>query len=195
VAANYGRELARIKFVIIGGKAFKLLPAMEASFMKKGRCNPVFLLLLVLTIGLGFAASVGPSAKPPAKSEPANVSGDSAQNWKQFDLLAKQQKFQAASSLVEKMLAEARARKDNTEWTRGVIGMRFAALEAGSAQVVYLIFFSYAHFLEGYTGLIVTIGSILTLFVIMQLTSRIRWSEKFKSEPRAANKPVPPLVK
>jgi hypothetical protein len=69
-------------------------------------------------------------------------------------------------------------------YLRGVVGLRFAALEAGVAQVIYLILFSYAHFLEGYTGLMVTIGSILTLFVIMQLTSRIRWSEKFKSLPK-----------
>jgi hypothetical protein len=75
-------------------------------------------------------------------------------------------------------------------YLRGVVGLRFAALEAGSAQVIYLILFSYAHFFEGYTGLIVTIGSIVTLFVIMQLTIRIRWSEKFKRAPKAVPKPI-----
>jgi hypothetical protein len=33
--------------------------------------------------------------------------------------------------------------------------------------------------LEGFTGLAITIGSIVTLFVVMQMTGRVRWSEKF----------------
>jgi hypothetical protein len=57
--------------------------------------------------------------------------------------------------------------------------MRFAAVEAGSAQFIYLVLFSYAFFFKGLTGLSVTIGSILTLFVVMQMTGRIRWSEQF----------------
>ncbi len=64
-------------------------------------------------------------------------------------------------------------------YLRLVVGIRFAALEAGGSQLVYLVLFSYAHFFEGFTGLIVTIGSILTLFALMQLTGRIRWAEKF----------------
>jgi len=64
-------------------------------------------------------------------------------------------------------------------YLRLVLGLRFAALEAGGAQVLYLVLFSYAHFYEGWTGLIVTCGSIGTLFVLMQLTGRINWSEKF----------------
>ena len=39
--------------------------------------------------------------------------------------------------------------------------------------------FSYAFFLEGYTGLAITISAILTLFIVMQLTGRINWSERF----------------
>jgi hypothetical protein len=57
--------------------------------------------------------------------------------------------------------------------------MRFAAVEAGLTQVLYLVLFSYAFFFRGYTGLTLTIGSILTLFVVMQATGRIRWSERF----------------
>jgi len=41
------------------------------------------------------------------------------------------------------------------------------------------VLFSYAFFFKGYTGLAFTIGSILTLFVVMQMTGRIRWAEKF----------------
>jgi hypothetical protein len=64
-------------------------------------------------------------------------------------------------------------------YLRLVVGLRFVALEAAGSQLVYLVLFSWAHFFEGFTGLIVTVGSILTLFFLMQMTGRIRWSEKF----------------
>lgn len=68
-------------------------------------------------------------------------------------------------------------------YLRLVVGMRFAAVEAGTAQLIYLILFSYAFFFKGFTGLAVTIGSILTLFVVMQMTGRIRWAERFERRP------------
>jgi energy-converting hydrogenase Eha subunit G len=61
-----------------------------------------------------------------------------------------------------------------------VVNARFALVDAGLAQFIYLILFSYAFFFEGFTGLAVTIGAILTLFVVMQMTGRIRWEEKFE---------------
>ena len=44
--------------------------------------------------------------------------------------------------------------------------------------IIYLVLFSYAFLVEGFTGLAVTIGTIVTLFVVMQMTGRIRWEEK-----------------
>jgi inner membrane protein involved in colicin E2 resistance len=67
-------------------------------------------------------------------------------------------------------------------YLRLVAGNRFA-LQAGAAQVAYLILFSYAFFFQGFTGLTITIGAILTLFIAMQMTARIRWSEKFATRP------------
>ena len=64
-------------------------------------------------------------------------------------------------------------------YLRLVVGLRFAAVEAGITQFVYLVLFSYAFFFKGFTGLAITIGSIITLFVVMQMTGRIRWAEKF----------------
>ncbi len=75
-------------------------------------------------------------------------------------------------------------------YLRLVVGLRFAAIEAGVSQLVYLVFFSWAHFLEGFTGLIVTIGGVLTLFALMQLTGRTRWSEIDTS--RGQGSPVAP---
>ncbi|MBI1739366.1 MAG: inner membrane CreD family protein [Acidobacteriales bacterium] len=68
-------------------------------------------------------------------------------------------------------------------YLRLVVGARFAAIEAGGAQLIYLVLFSYAFFWKGFTGLSITIISIATLFVVMQATGRIRWSEKLASLP------------
>lgn len=67
-------------------------------------------------------------------------------------------------------------------YLRLVVGLHFASREAAMAQFVYLVMFSYAFFLNGFTGLAITIGSIGTLFVAMQVTGRIRWSDKFSLE-------------
>jgi len=77
-------------------------------------------------------------------------------------------------------------------YLRLAVGMRFAAMEAGLSQIVYLILFSYAHLYEGWTGLMVTIGSVLTLFFIMQLTGRINWTAAFSAKqlPRPAKPTV-----
>jgi inner membrane protein involved in colicin E2 resistance len=64
-------------------------------------------------------------------------------------------------------------------YLRLVAGMRAALREAALAQFVYLVLFSYAFFFEGFTGLALTIGAILTLFIAMQTTGRIQWTEKF----------------
>jgi hypothetical protein len=63
-------------------------------------------------------------------------------------------------------------------YLRLVVGWRFAAVESGLAQLVYLVLFSYALFNEGWSGLTITIGAIITLFVAMQLTGGIRWSQR-----------------
>lgn len=68
-------------------------------------------------------------------------------------------------------------------YLRLVVGPRFATIEAGGAQLIYLVLFSYAFFWKGFTGLSITIISIATLFVVMQATGRIRWSEKLASPP------------
>jgi hypothetical protein len=64
-------------------------------------------------------------------------------------------------------------------YLRLAVGPQFAMREAAGVQFVYLILFSYAFFFKGFTGLTVTIGAIVTLFAVMQMTGRVRWSEKF----------------
>jgi inner membrane protein involved in colicin E2 resistance len=89
----------------------------------------------------------------------------------------------AISSVVSVLLV--------VSYLRLVVGMRFAALEAGTAQLVYLVLFSYAFFWRGFTGLSITIIAIVTLFVVMQATGRIRWSERFAARSR---KPLPNTI-
>jgi inner membrane protein involved in colicin E2 resistance len=69
-------------------------------------------------------------------------------------------------------------------YLRLVVGLRFAALEAGTAQLIYLVLFSYAFFWKGFTGLAITVIAITTLFVVMQATGRIRWSDRFATRAR-----------
>ncbi|MFN2491823.1 MAG: inner membrane CreD family protein [Pyrinomonadaceae bacterium] len=68
-------------------------------------------------------------------------------------------------------------------YLRLVVGLHFASREAALAQFVYLVMFSYAFFLKGFTGLAITIGSVATLFVAMQVTGRVRWADKFSLKP------------
>ncbi len=77
-------------------------------------------------------------------------------------------------------------------YLRLVVGPRFAFLEAGGAQLLYLVGFSLAHFWEGYTGLTVTLLGIVTLFGIMQLTGRIRWAEVFGA--KVVEQPLDPVL-
>lgn len=64
-------------------------------------------------------------------------------------------------------------------YMRLVVSTRFAFLETGIAQFVYLVVFSYTFFWKGYTGLAITILCVVTLFIVMQLTGKIDWERQF----------------
>ncbi len=70
----------------------------------------------------------------------------------------------ALSSAVSIVLAVTYA-----QW---LVGWRFAVREMGLAQLVYLVGFSLTFLLKGFTGLSITVGAILTLFMMMQVTGR-----------------------
>ena len=65
------------------------------------------------------------------------------------------------------------------------------------AQVVFLVLFSYSFFLKGYTGLTLTIGAVVTLFVLMQSTARVDWPTVFAKEsgPSPAPQTLPTVEK
>ncbi|KPK75500.1 MAG: hypothetical protein AMJ79_11080 [Phycisphaerae bacterium SM23_30] len=78
-------------------------------------------------------------------------------------------------------------------YMRLVVGGRFAFVEIALSQFVYLVLFSYTFFLEGFTGLAITILCICTLFVVMQFTGKVEWDSVFakNSKPTGPSTLVP----
>ncbi len=66
-------------------------------------------------------------------------------------------------------------------YLRLVAGARGAVGLALLAQAVFLVLFSYAFFLRGFTGLTVTVGAVVTLFLLMRLTARVDWERVFSA--------------
>ncbi len=66
---------------------------------------------------------------------------------------------------------------------------RIAYLVAPAIQLVYLVFFSWSFFFDGITGVILTVCSVLTLFLLMQLTGRIDW-DRLTSEREPSHLPM-----
>jgi inner membrane protein involved in colicin E2 resistance len=60
---------------------------------------------------------------------------------------------------------------------------RTLSLWAVGAQFAYMVLFSYSFFIDGYSGLTIAIGSVLTLAFLMVTTAKIDWSTKFNRNP------------
>lgn len=56
---------------------------------------------------------------------------------------------------------------------------KIAYVYAPATQLVYLVVFSFSFFFDGMTGIIVTVCSVVTLFILMQVTVKIDWDETF----------------
>jgi len=67
---------------------------------------------------------------------------------------------------------------------------RTLSLWAVGAQFAYMVLFSYSFFIDGYSGLTIAIGSVLTLAFLMITTAKIDWSKRFARNPVAP----PPVV-
>jgi branched-subunit amino acid transport protein AzlD len=62
-------------------------------------------------------------------------------------------------------------------YARLFAGWKFALREMGISQLLYLVLFSLTFLWTGFTGLSITVGAILSLFVMMQLTGRASWAQ------------------
>jgi hypothetical protein len=71
-------------------------------------------------------------------------------------------------------------------YLRAALGQRFPWKIAAAGQLFYLVLFSYSFFLKGMTGLTVTIGSIVTLAMLMRLTAGLDWGQVFHGNKTAA---------
>ena len=68
-------------------------------------------------------------------------------------------------------------------YLRSALGEDFPWKIAAIGQLFYLVLFSYSFFIKGMTGLTVTVGSILTLAVLMTLTAKMDWHKVFVKKP------------
>jgi len=76
-------------------------------------------------------------------------------------------------------------------YIRMVTGLRFALFPTAFAQIVYLVLFSYAFFFKGFTGLTITIGTVITLALLMQVTGKIDWERTFTTRAQKASSEPP----
>ena len=84
-------------------------------------------------------------------------------------------------------------------YARLFTGARFAFRTIGAAQLIYLVLFSATFFWQGFTGLAITVGAVLTLFVMMQVTGRVEWGRASqapshaRTSGRVAGRRTPPI--
>ena len=64
-------------------------------------------------------------------------------------------------------------------YLRAALGQQWPWKLAAAGLLFYLVLFSYSFFLNGITGLAITIGSVVTLAVLMRLTAKLDWSTVF----------------
>lgn len=72
------------------------------------------------------------------------------------------------------------------------VGANLALRVAAPAQLIYLVLFSYAFFFQGYTGLSITIASILTLAILMHITAKVDWENRFQPPGPRSGTPAAP---
>lgn len=77
-------------------------------------------------------------------------------------------------------------------YLRAALGKRFPWRLAAAAQLVYLVLFSYSFFFKGITGFIITLGSILTLGLLMAFTAGTDWNLVFVRKSKAPVLPSGP---
>ena len=85
----------------------------------------VLLALALLALPLAFAQRAGKPA-PARGTDPKTTGGEEvvkpvtpkASGWKEVDRLVSEQKYEAAATQAEKILAGAKARADEPEWTK-----------------------------------------------------------------------------
>jgi inner membrane protein involved in colicin E2 resistance len=73
-----------------------------------------------------------------------------------------------------------------------LVGLRFTLFVVAPSQLLFLVLLSYAFFFKGFTGLTITIGSVLTLAILMHVTAKVDWHTRFSPPADAPQPPAPP---
>jgi|GEM_PF-4242780 len=61
----------------------------------------------------------------------------------------------------------------------GPLASQIATFAPVSLFFFIVVLFSYAFFFKGLNGLVITIGAVVTLFVLMQVTAQVNWNTAF----------------
>lgn len=67
-----------------------------------------------------------------------------------------------------------------TSYLYTALGKSFPWKIAIAGQMFFLVLFSYSFFIKGITGLIIAIGSVVTLAFLMKVTAHLDWNDIFK---------------
>jgi len=76
-------------------------------------------------------------------------------------------------------------------YARFFVGWRFALREMALAQLIYLVLFSFSFLWQGFTGLSITVGAVLTLAVMMQVTAQDEQRKRLQSLPTTLESRTP----
>ncbi len=68
-----------------------------------------------------------------------------------------------------------------TTYLSAALGKEFPWKIAIAGQLFFLVLFSYTFFIKGITGLIIAIGSVVTLGILMKVTAHVDWNEVFQA--------------
>jgi Inner membrane protein CreD len=71
-----------------------------------------------------------------------------------------------------------------------VVGRNRGLVEIAVSQFVFLVLFSYSFFFDGFTGLAITIGAVLTLAYFMAKTAGVDWETVFPKKPLRDPQPL-----
>lgn len=71
-----------------------------------------------------------------------------------------------------------------TGYLRAALGKEFPWRIALGGQFFYLVLFSYSFFLDGFTGITIAVGSVVTLAVLMKVTATVDWNQVFAQTPK-----------
>lgn len=70
-------------------------------------------------------------------------------------------------------------------YLRSALGEAFPVKMAALGQVFYLILFSYSFFIDGMTGITITVASVVTLAILMRMTAKLDWNTVFTRQRNA----------